>query len=87
MKTMFLAAALSFGVAGVALAGQPSAQPSGQSQVVMPNQRAQYLAHYSLADNVVMPNQRAQYLAHYSLADNVVMPNQRAPYLGHYVVA
>ncbi len=87
MKTMFLAVALSFGVAGVALADQPSVQPSARTQVIMPDQQAPYLAHYLLADNVVMPNQRASYLAHYSLADNVVMPNQRAPYLAHDSVA
>jgi len=84
MKTMFLAAALSIGMAGAALADQaPAAQPSAQSQVVMPNQRAGYLTQYSLAANdVVMPNQRAQYLKHYDLAQNtVVMPNQRAGYL------
>jgi hypothetical protein len=69
VKTIFLAAALSIGIAGAALADQaPSAQPSSQSQVVMPNQRAPYLAHYSLAQNdVVMPNQRAQYLKHYDI--------------------
>jgi hypothetical protein len=84
MKTMFLAAALSIGMAGAALADQaPSAQPSDQGQVVMPNQRAPYLAHYSLAANdVVMPNQRAQYLRHYEVAANsVVLPSQRPAYL------
>jgi hypothetical protein len=84
MKTMILAAALSIGVAGVALAEQPgNPQPSVQSQIVTPNQRASYLAHYEVAQNsVVLPNQRASYLAHYEVAQNsVVLPNQRAPYL------
>ncbi|GAB0119796.1 hypothetical protein [Acidisoma sp. 7E03] len=67
MKSMFVVGALTIGMASAALAGQ-TASASSQG-VVMPNQRASYLAHYTLAQNdVVMPNQRASYLKHYDLA-------------------
>jgi len=90
MKTIFLAAALSIGMAGAALAGQASSIPSTSgTQVVMPNQRADYLDHYTLAESdFVLQSQRAEYLKHYNLAqDDVVMPNQRAGYLKHYELA
>ncbi|GAB0118310.1 hypothetical protein [Acidisoma sp. 7E03] len=77
MKTMLMAAvaAVTLGMTGAALADQVTdKQPaSGQSQSVMPNQRAGYLAR----NESVLPSQRPAYLAR----NESVLPSQRPAYL------
>jgi hypothetical protein len=79
MKSIMMAAvaAVTLGMTGAAMADNISAkQPStnGNTQVIMPNQQAGYLAR----NEQVSPQQRPAYLAR----NEQVAPQQRPAYLG-----
>ena len=78
MKSILMAAvaAVTLGLTGAAMANDISAkQPStnGNTQVIMPNQQAGYLAR----NESVLPSQRPAYLAR----NESVLPSQRPAYL------